>query len=273
MRILRAHWPEYVLEAAGMAIILLVSAAITVFATTALPQGWPSLPRRMVEGLFIAGTVVTLIYSPWGLRSGAHYNPTVTLTFLMLGRVTWVDAVFYVLFQFVGAVIGIGLAGLVLGPLLREPPVRWIVTQPGVYGTAVAFAAEAVISFLVMEVILVSGGLPGLHRYTGVLVGIMIFTFICIESPISGFSMNPARTFGSAIASGHWMAFWVYVFAPPMGMLTAAMLNRTMTALPSANCAKLVHSPLYPCIHCGMQPQHEASCLKQVRCHHREVAL
>jgi aquaporin Z len=251
---IRQNWPEYLMEAAGLGIILFVSAAITVFAQTVPPSGWPGLPRRMLEGLAIAGTTVTLVYSPWGLRSGAHYNPAVTITFCALRRVKPVDAVFYVLFQFMGAVAGILIAGLLIGSLLTDPPTTWIVTQPGSYGITVALASELAIACLTMGTILTISGRPFLARFTGVFVGVLIFVYISFEAPLSGFSMNPARSFGSAVVSGHWTAFWIYVFAPTAGMLVAAGLNRLLSARPEDACAKLVRNGSQRCIHCGSVP-------------------
>jgi aquaporin Z len=251
---IRQNWPEYLMEAAGLAIILFVSAAITVFARNVPPSDWPGLPRRMLEGLAIAGTAVTLVYSPWGLRSGAHYNPAVTITFCALGRVKPVDAVFYVLFQFMGAVAGILAAGLLIGSLLTGPPTTWIVTQPGPYGIPVALASELAIACLTMGTILATSGRPFLARFTGVFVGALIFVYISIEAPLSGFSMNPARSFGSAAVSGHWAAFWIYLFAPPAGMLAAAGLDRLLSARPEVTCAKIVRNDSQRCIHCGFVP-------------------
>jgi aquaporin Z len=251
---LRDHWPEYLLEASGLAIIMLVSSGVTVFAQTLLPDGWSALPRRMVEGVAIGSTAVGLVYSPWGLRSGAHYNPAVTLTFLILGRVTLVDAAFYAAFQFAGAFIGIFIAGSILGSLLREPPTMWIVTRPGPYGVWVALLAEFAVAFLAMETILVTAGVPRLSRFTGVFVGLLIFLFVSFESPLSGFSMNPARSFGSAAAASYWSALWLYVLVPPVGMLAAAFLNRSISTWPSTNCAKLAPNCAHPCIHCGFTP-------------------
>lgn len=251
---IRQNWPEYLMEAAGLAIILFVSAAITVFAQTVPPSWWPGLPRRMLEGLAIAGTAVTLVYSPWGLRSGAHYNPAVTITFCALGRVKPVDAVFYVFFQFMGAVAGILVAGLLIGSLLTDPPTTWIVTQPGLYGIPVALASELAIACLTMGTILTTSGRPLLARFTGVFVGALIFVYISIEAPLSGFSMNPARSFGSAVVSGHWTAFWIYIFAPPAGMLASAGIYRMLSPRRVATCAKVVRNGSQRCIHCGFVP-------------------
>ena len=253
-RALREHWPEYLIEAAGLGVIMLVSASIAVVAQTLLPAAWPPLPRRIVQGLTIAGTGASLVYSPWGMRSGAHFNPSVTLTFLVLGRVKAVDAAYYMIFQVMGGLAGISVAGLLLGSLLRDPPTLWIVTRPGAHGVLVALVAEFFVAFLAMETILVTGAFPGVSKFTGVFVAMLVFLFVSFESPLSGFSMNPARSFGSAAVSGQWTALWIYVLAPPSGMLAAALLKRSLRWAPSSNCAKLVRNGSQRCIHCGYTP-------------------
>jgi aquaporin Z len=250
---LRTHWPEYLIEAWGMAVLLLVSGLITGVTETGL-RSWPGGARRVIEGIAIASTVVGLTYSRWGRRSGAHFNPAVTVTFLALGKVRSGDALYYTVFQVIGAVLGLQLAGLLLGVALREPPVRWIVTQPGAHGVAVAFAAEFAIAWVLMSTILWVGGNPRLMRATGLFAGGLVFSYICFEAPLSGFSMNPARTFASAAASGSWTAFWIYVVAPPAGMLLAALTARCFVKLPMLACAKLVHDGSTRCIHCGYTP-------------------
>src|SRR5205823_4498700 len=83
-----------------------------------------------------------IIYSPWGKQSGAHINPSTTLTFFRLGKVATWDAVFYVVFQFIGGIIGAVLATAVLAAWVSHPAVNYVVTMPGNAGTAAAFVAE-----------------------------------------------------------------------------------------------------------------------------------
>src|SRR5271166_886323 len=207
----------------------------------------------------IAGTVVALVYSRWGRQSGAHFNPSVTLTFLLLGRVRPWDAAFYIASQVAGGLAGIHVAHLLLGEIVARPPVRWIVTVPGHAGVGSAFAAELVCAFLLMSVVLVLGGVPRLAKLTGLAAGLLIFSYILFESPISGFSLNPARSFASALPAGVWIAFWIYLLAPPLGMLAAALLNR-QARLPCMSCATLIHDDGVRCIHCGFVPhRHRAS--------------
>jgi aquaporin Z len=92
------------------------------------------------------------------------------------------------------------------------------------YGTGVAFIAEVAISFALMLTVLFASNRNALSRYTPYFVGALYAIFITLETPLSGMSMNPARTFGSAFRGRHWHALWVYFLAPTLGMLVAAEL-------------------------------------------------
>ena len=197
------HWPEYLIEGLGLGLFML-SACLFV---TLLEH--PSSPlrqtvtdpflRRIPVGLAMGLTAVGLIYSPWGQRSGAHLNPSVTLTFWRLGKVTSWDAFFYVTAQFVGAIVGVGVAATMLDAWLAHPAVIYAATVPGVGGVGVAFVAEFLISFLLMTVVLTVSNRPGLNRFTGLCAGALVASYIVFEAPLSGMSMNAARTVGSAV--------------------------------------------------------------------------
>jgi aquaporin Z len=90
-------------------------------------------------------------------------------------------------------------------------------------------------------------------KYTGLFAGVLVATFITFEAPLSGMSMNPARSLASAIPSQQWMAFWIYLTAPVLGMQLAAAVHRAKR--PNVACAKLMHSSSQRCIHCGYTPE------------------
>src|SRR5919197_6227264 len=126
---LRYHWPEYLMEAAGLGLFMLSACLVTVFVEhpaslvrTAIPS---ALLRRVLIGVAMGLTAIALIYSPWGKRSGAHFNPSVTLTFFRLGKVKGWDATFYVLFQFVGGMAGVLAAAAFLRDRLGDPAVNY----------------------------------------------------------------------------------------------------------------------------------------------------
>jgi aquaporin Z len=253
---LRRHWPEYLMEAGELATFM-VSAALfaSLLDHPASPVrqfvGSPIL-RRLITGLLMGTTAICLVQSPWGRQSGAHMNPSLTLTFLRLGKIARPDACFYVVAQFIGAVIGITAAATLIGPALGSPEVNYVATTPGARGSGAAFAAELAISFVLMLTVLLASNTVRLARFTPLLVGALIATYITLEAPLSGMSMNPARTFGPALFGRIWDALWIYFTAPPLGMLMAAELYVRARGTRSVLCAKLHHLNDRRCIfHCG----------------------
>ena len=209
------------------------------------------LVRRVLMGLAMGLTAIGIIYSPWGKQSGAHLNPSVTLTFFRLGKIDGWDTVFYIAAQFIGGVLGVLVISTVIGVWLSNPSVRFVATVPG-SKVPVAFIAEAVISFILMLTVLFASNTRNIARYTGVFAGMLVATYIAFEAPISGMSMNPARTFASAIVAETWMSWWIYFLAPPIAMLGAAEFFVRTRGLQSVLCAKLHHDNDKRCIfRCG----------------------
>jgi aquaporin Z len=205
------------------------------------------LARRALFGVAMGLTAIALVYSPWGKRSGAHLNPSITLAYLRLGRIGRRDAAGYAAAQLAGAAAGVLVAWALLGDRLADPAVHFVTTRPGPLGALAAFAAEAAISFLLMAaVLLVSASRHA--RLTGLCAGALVALFVTFEAPLSGTSMNPARTLGPAAVAGEWTAIWVYLAGPPLGMLAAAALLGRRTR---AGCAKLHHADDVACVFCG----------------------
>lgn len=247
---LKNHWQEYLIEAWCLGTFMVSACAFSVllFNPASPAIGLNSGLRMVLMGVAMGATATAIICSPWGKRSGAHYNPVVTLTFLRLGKIEPADAAFYIAFQFVGGVLGVLLARLVLGDLLADSAVNFAVTVPGEYGVAAAFAAEMLIAFFMMTMILWTSNSASLSRLTPYLAGLLVTFYIAVESPISGMSMNPARTFSSAAVSGTWTAWWIYFVAPPLAMLAAAEVFVKDRGLKSVFCAKLHHHNDKRCI-------------------------
>src|SRR5262245_29284247 len=249
---LRQHWPEYLIEAAGLGIFML---SACVFATLLEHPGSPvrqavadAMLRRIPMGLAMGGTALAIVYSRWGQRSGAHLNPAVTLTFWRLGKVPGWDALFYVMAQFAGGIAGVGIAVTVLGAAVAHPAVRYAATVPGPGGRGIAFVAEMLMTLILMTVILIVSNRPGLNRFTGLSAAALVATFIIVEAPLSGMSLNPARTVGSAVHAAQWTALWVYLTAPLLGMLAAAELHAILGGRRAVRCAKLHHDNAQRCI-------------------------
>jgi aquaporin Z len=257
-RALRDHWPEYAIEAWALGTFM-VSAAVfsTLFDFPGSPLRRAIVDadlRRALVGIAMGLTAMALIYSPWGRRSGAHMNPAVTLTFLRLGKVRGWDALFYVLAQFVGGTLGVLLALLGLGSAFAMPPVSYAATVPGHAGVGIAFVAELALSMLMMATVLSVSNSVRFAKYTGICAGVLVAAFIAFEAPLSGMSINPARTFASAFPAGVWTHFWLYVLAPIAGMQLGAGLHGLRTGPRGTGCAKLIHASDQRCIHCGFEP-------------------
>ena len=205
--------------------------------------------RRGLVGVAMGATAIGIVYSPWGKQSGAHLNPSMTLAFLRLGRIAPWDACFYVLAQCAGAALGVAFSAIMLGAKIADPAIAYVVTVPGSGGVAIAFAAEIAMSFGLMTLVLASMT-SRFASMTGLFCGVAVATYIALEAPLSGMSMNPARTFGSAVVADVWTGFWLYCVAPPAGMLLAVeVFVRRRDAAPM--CAKLHHANDRRCIHCG----------------------
>jgi aquaporin Z len=210
-------------------------------------------------GIAMGATLALIVYSPLGRRSGAHMNPAVTLTFLRLGKIHRQDAAGYVLAQFAGGIAGIAAATVLLGGLPAHPSVNYVATMPGSGGVAMAFIAEAVIAFGMMLLVLIMTNSASAARYTGACAALLVALYITFEAPVSGMSMNPARTLGPAILARSATALWIYFLAPPIGMLLAAETFVRRRGAGRVRCAKLHHDDRVRCIfNCGFarHPEH-----------------
>ena len=243
---LKEHWPEYLMEAAGLGILM-----ISVCVVDALLE-YPVSPvrqtirdptgRTILRGLAVVG----LVYSPWGKQSGAHFNPAVTLTFCWLGKVRAWDACFYTGAQFLGGLAGVLLTAALLGQWVADPAVNYAVTVPGAAGQAVAILAEFLSSFGLMLAVLIASNTRRAARFTGLFAGALTAVYFVVERSYSGMSMNPARTFASAVPAQVWTGLWLYFVAPLLGMVTAGEVY--LLSFGRVYCAKLHHDNDKRCI-------------------------
>jgi aquaporin Z len=235
---LRPAWPEYLMEAAGLGLFMLSACVfatllenpaslLRVAAADALAEPFV---RRCWMSAAMGATALAIFYSPWARRSGAHINPAVTLTFWRLGRIGTRDAIAYAFFQTIGGTLGVYLAAAIVGNGIAASTVRYAVTVPGDGGTGAAFAGEIAICLAMMSAVLWTSSRPHLSHFGGLACATLLALFIVFESPLSGTSLNPARTIASAIPAGVWTGAWIYLVAPPVGMLAAAELHLLLVA-------------------------------------------
>ncbi|HET9275115.1 MAG TPA: aquaporin [Gemmatimonadales bacterium] len=248
------NWTEYLLEGWALGLFMLSACGFSVLlfhpaspVVRALPD---ELSRRVLMGVAMGGTAILNIYSPWGRRSGAQMNPAVTLTFFRMGRMPVRDAAGYIAGQFAGGLLGVAASAVPLARWIGDPAVSYAVTVPGPWGIAAAWAGELAISFALMLMVLTVASRPRFAPWTGVLAGLLVAVYIVLESPVSGMSMNPARTLASALPAMRWTALWVYFTAPLAGMLLAVELTRLLGERAERVCGKMHHDAAYRCLFC-----------------------
>lgn len=260
-RTFHEHWPEYLIEAWGLGMFM-ISASLFGTLLFAPTSPFPALiasdsARRACMGIAMGLTALGIVVSPWGRRSGAHINPAFTITYWRLGKVAHWDAVFYVAAQFAGGLAGVLLMIPLLGRPFTEVPVRYVVTVPGPWGAEAALIGELAIALITMTVVLNLASRPRLAPWTPYAMALLVATWVTVESPYSGFGMNPARTMASALPADDWTAMWLYLVCPIAGMLLAAELFRFVGGSPGtvarALCAKIYHDATFFCAHARPQ--------------------
>ncbi len=174
---------------------------------------------------FVFGAVVAAMIYSLGHISGAHFNPAVTLAFWTSGFFPRRLVVPYILAQLIGAVLASALLFLSLGKVANLGA-----TLPLNGNWLQCFVLELVLTFILMFVIFGSG----LDRrapvgFAGLAIGLTVGLEAAFMGPITGASMNPARSFGPALIAGIWQHHWVYWIAPIMGAQLAVIVYRHLS--------------------------------------------
>ena len=172
--------------------------------------------------LAFAFVVIAMVYA-LGHLSGAHINPAVTLAFWSVGRFPGAQVLPYVLAQCAGAAAASALSRIALGPAGQGGATLPAVTP------AVAFGVEWLLSFALMFVVMALATDERVaDGFAALAVGLTVGFCALVGGPLTGASMNPARSFGPALAGGLWQAHWLYWAAPVTGMLAAARLYEVL---------------------------------------------
>ncbi len=207
------------------------------------------LARHGILGL-VMGIYIALIITLWGGKSGAHLNPAVTWAYYSLKKIRLRHALLYTAAQFAGAIAGALLLKATLNTWFGHPAIDYGVTRPAPPYTSVhAFFAEAFISFVLMAVTLMAVTSKRWEKRVALITGILIALYLTFELPLSGMSLNPARSTAGALAANKWAHLWIYFVAPVGAMIAATGLfplwknQRTRTAGGAADWKPLPHFP------------------------------
>jgi aquaporin Z len=243
------HWPEYGAELLGTAFLVFAGVSAVVFDFgngSPLAHVLPDTSvRRLITGLLFAGSGSLVAISPLGKLSGGHINPAVTLAFWVQGKMHHLDLGGYILGQVLGAIVGTLLVALVWGG--HAASVGYGTTVPGAaYPLWIVFLAEVSLTFLLVFSIFLFVSSHRLMRWTPLMVWILVAVMVWLEAPISGTSLNPARSFGPALVSWIWNDHWLYWIAPSLGALLAVGAFRLLAiGERDVLTGKLFHVPHY----------------------------
>ena len=246
------HWGEYFAELLGTALMIFIGLSAVVFN---MGQGLPMeklLPnhslRLLLTGLIFAGSGSMVAISPLGKLSGGHINPSISLAFWLQGKMHGQDFVGYVIAQFLGAIAGEALLVKVWSNYAQS--VNNGMTLPGQdYALWYVFLAEVSIAFLLVLLIFIFVSTHALMRWTPLMTWIVVAMMVWLESPISGTSLNPARSFAPALLSDTWQSQWLYMIAPPLGAVMGVIGFRLITfGEREILTGKLFHVHHYRCI-------------------------
>jgi aquaporin NIP len=167
----------------------------------------------------VFGLVIMVMIYATGHLSGAHINPAVTIAFTLTRHFPARDALAYVAAQLVGATAG----ALLLLAVWTDKPARLGATLPTV-ATGSALVYEVVLTaFLMFVIMAVATDTRAVGAAAAIAIGGTVGLDALFGGPVTGASMNPARSFGPALAAGEWRAFWVYLVGPVLGAAAGAL--------------------------------------------------
>ncbi|PXV64447.1 aquaporin Z [Dysgonomonas alginatilytica] len=208
---------KYVAELIGTMVLVLMGCGSAVFAGTVQPfDAVGTLGVAFAFGLSVVAMAYTI-----GKISGCHINPAITLGMLVANKISGKDAGMYILFQIIGAIIGSGI----LYVLAKDSGSTTTLTGANGYKDLVpAFVAETVFTFIFLLVVFGSTSKGAPNKFAGLAIGLTLVLIHIVCIPITGTSVNPARSIGPAIFQGGeaLSQLWLFIVAPFLGAIIAA---------------------------------------------------
>jgi aquaporin TIP len=184
-------------------------------------------PSSLIVVAFAFGFAIATLVGATAAISGGHINPAVTFAAIMTGKTKFTVGVVYMAAQILGAVVGALLLDLLIVDSVTDVSNLGITTvnDTAVESTGAAVVIEAVLTFvLVFTVFATAIDNRGLGHVAPIAIGFAVFIDHFVGVPLTGASMNPARSFGPALVSGEWDDQWVYWIGPLIGAGVAAAL-------------------------------------------------
>lgn len=178
------------------------------------------LGAALAHGLVVLG----LVYA-YGHISGTHINPAVTISMLIAKQISAATAASYILVQLLGGTAAAFVLRYVLGG--SDSGLGVTILADGV-SPARGLFIEAILTFFLVNAVLNTAVSGKAGSLAGVAIGMTLISVILMGGPLTGASLNPARTLGPAIATGNFADIWLYFVGPVLGGVVAALLYNTV---------------------------------------------
>ncbi|MGY1672008.1 MIP/aquaporin family protein [Geodermatophilus sp. SYSU D00710] len=205
-----------------------VGTAILVFVGTSVVVAGPATGNGVYDLLAVVlafGLTLTALAAALGHVSGCHLNPAVTLGLAVTRRFPWSAAGAYVAAQLAGGLAGAALTWALYGQAARDEARLGATTPQEFVSTGQAFLAEVLVTFvLVLVVVSVATDARAENAIAPVAVGLALAAGIFVAGPLTGGAVNPARAFGPGVLAGQLSSLWIYLVAPVVGGVLAALV-------------------------------------------------
>lgn len=220
---------KYVAEMIGTMVLVLMGCGSAVFA--GVGQQIASYPVGTLGVAFAFGLSVVAMAYTIGKISGCHINPAITLSMLLSKKISGKDAGIYMIFQVIGAIIG----SAILFVLAKDSGSTTTLTGANSYTQLLpAFVAETVFTFIFILVVLGSTSKGANNKFAGLAIGLTLVLVHIVCIPITGTSVNPARSIGPAIFEGGQALsqLWLFIVAPFLGAVLASFTWKAIDTEP-----------------------------------------
>jgi aquaporin Z len=212
-----------------------VAEFIGTFALIFVGAGSVGFARTLTDVALAHGLVIAVFASAFGLISGGHFNPAITLGLLVTRRIAPALAVVYWVVQFSGAVAAALLLKWVLPAAVANPSHLGSPGIGGGIGSGPAVVVEAVLTFFLVTVVFATAVDPrgAFKQISGLAIGLTITLDVLMGFSLTGAAMNPARAFGPELVGNHWSHFWVWYVGPLAGGVIAACVYELLYLRPA----------------------------------------
>ena len=182
------------------------------------------------------GLAIAVMVSAVGHISGGHFNPAITLGFLVTRRIAPVLAVVYWLAQFAGAVAAAALLRWIFPNSIEDAVKLGTPLLNSAIGKGPGLAIEAILTFFLVWVVFATAADPRgtFKSIAGLAIGFTITLGVLMGGPLTGAAMNPARAFGPELVKGEWADAWIWYVGPALGAVVAALLYEFLYLRPLA---------------------------------------